>query len=230
MTRRRACTHPRLRACVFAHTHGATGSARRNACRGLGQLLGQEAQRSAQSPGLGGLLNAVFDRDGDGKLGLSDLLKIGGGLLGGNRPSQGLRDAGDVRPNPCIADRKTNSISRNIPAAEFRIAGYTGVNDLFTRQRPLAVQYAHPLCPPMTFDTVVRSLGSLQWAASRAARHRVARACCNRDRALGESRRLSFYNRFLFLTDFCFCATVPNSCSPFVFRTDFQFASVQETA
>ena len=33
----------------------------------------------------GGLLNAVLDQNGDGKLDLSDLLKIGGSLLGGRR-------------------------------------------------------------------------------------------------------------------------------------------------
>lgn len=48
----------------------------------LGQVLGQEAAQ--QSTG-GGLLGAVFDQDGDGQLGLGDLLKIGGGLLGGKR-------------------------------------------------------------------------------------------------------------------------------------------------
>ena len=48
---------------------------------GLGGVLGQEAQRIGQS-GAGGLLGAVFDQDGDGKLGLGDLLKMGQGLLG----------------------------------------------------------------------------------------------------------------------------------------------------
>ncbi|QNN46300.1 DUF937 domain-containing protein [Thermomonas brevis] len=52
----------------------------------LGDILGQEhAQvRQAGGPG-GGLLGAVLDQDGDGELGLGDLLKIGGGLLGGGR-------------------------------------------------------------------------------------------------------------------------------------------------
>jgi hypothetical protein len=40
--------------------------------------------RQAGGPG-GGLLGAVLDQDGDGELGLGDLLKIGGGLLGGGR-------------------------------------------------------------------------------------------------------------------------------------------------
>jgi hypothetical protein len=50
----------------------------------LGQVLGQERQAAQQGTG-GGLLGAVFDQDGDGQLGLGDLLKIGGGLLGGKR-------------------------------------------------------------------------------------------------------------------------------------------------
>lgn len=53
---------------------------------GLSQLLGQERQAVQQQGGLGGgLLGAVLDQDGDGQLGLGDLLKIGGGLLGGKR-------------------------------------------------------------------------------------------------------------------------------------------------
>ncbi|HKE47325.1 MAG TPA: DUF937 domain-containing protein [Rhodanobacteraceae bacterium] len=51
---------------------------------GLGSVLGQEQQRIGQS-GAGGLLGAVFDQDGDGRLGLGDLLKVGEGLLGGAR-------------------------------------------------------------------------------------------------------------------------------------------------
>lgn len=49
----------------------------------LGNVLGQEHQRIQQDSGAGGLLGAVLDQDGDGQLGLGDLLKIGGGLLGG---------------------------------------------------------------------------------------------------------------------------------------------------
>lgn len=50
----------------------------------LGAILGQEHQQVRQQGGLGGgLLGAVLDQDGDGQLGLGDLLKIGGGLLGG---------------------------------------------------------------------------------------------------------------------------------------------------
>ena len=50
----------------------------------LGSILGQEQQQVRQQGGIGGgLLGAVLDQDGDGQLGLGDLLKIGGGLLGG---------------------------------------------------------------------------------------------------------------------------------------------------
>ncbi len=53
---------------------------------GLGQILGQERQVQQQQGGLGGgLLGAVLDQDGDGQFGLGDILKIGGGLLGGRR-------------------------------------------------------------------------------------------------------------------------------------------------
>lgn len=47
----------------------------------LGSVLGQEHQRINQG-GTGGLLASVFDQDGDGKLGLGDLLKVGEGLMG----------------------------------------------------------------------------------------------------------------------------------------------------
>lgn len=51
---------------------------------GLGQVLGQEQRHIEQQGGLGGgLLGAVLDQDGDGQLGLGDLMKIGGSLLGG---------------------------------------------------------------------------------------------------------------------------------------------------
>ena len=52
----------------------------------LGSMLGQERQQVQQQGGLGGgLLGAVLDQDGDGQLGLGDLLKIGSGMLGGQR-------------------------------------------------------------------------------------------------------------------------------------------------
>lgn len=48
----------------------------------LGSALGQERQRAQQQGGLGGgLLGSLLDQDGDGQVGLSDLLKIGGSLL-----------------------------------------------------------------------------------------------------------------------------------------------------
>lgn len=52
----------------------------------LGQVLGQEQQRVRQQGGLaGGLLGAVLDQDGDGQLGLGDLIKAGSGMLGARR-------------------------------------------------------------------------------------------------------------------------------------------------
>lgn len=52
----------------------------------LGDILGQEHAQVRQAGGIGGgLLGAVLDQDGDGQLGLGDLMKIGGGLLGGGR-------------------------------------------------------------------------------------------------------------------------------------------------
>jgi hypothetical protein len=52
----------------------------------LGDVLGQEHQRVIEDrEGSGGLLGAVLDQDGDGQLGLRDLMKIGGGLFGGQR-------------------------------------------------------------------------------------------------------------------------------------------------
>lgn len=44
----------------------------------LSQALGQEAHAASS----GGLLTSVLDQDGDGQLGIGDLLKLGGGLLG----------------------------------------------------------------------------------------------------------------------------------------------------
>ncbi len=52
----------------------------------LGNALGEERAQVQNQGGLGGgLLNAVLDQNGDGKLDMSDLLKIGGSLLGGRR-------------------------------------------------------------------------------------------------------------------------------------------------
>lgn len=52
----------------------------------LGAVLGREQQQVRQQGGLGGdLLGAVLDKDGDGDVDLSDVLKLGGGLFGGPR-------------------------------------------------------------------------------------------------------------------------------------------------
>ncbi|MDH5858759.1 DUF937 domain-containing protein [Lampropedia aestuarii] len=48
----------------------------------LGQVLGQEKAQAQQQGGIaGGLLGAVFDQNGDGKLDMGDLLKLGGQFL-----------------------------------------------------------------------------------------------------------------------------------------------------
>lgn len=53
---------------------------------GLGQALGQERERAQAQGGLGGgLLGSLLDQDGDGQVGMGDLFKIGGALLGGRR-------------------------------------------------------------------------------------------------------------------------------------------------
>lgn len=57
----------------------------RNSPGELSQVLGQEQQQIRQQSGPGGLLGAVLDQDGDGQLGLGDLLKVGSGFLGGGR-------------------------------------------------------------------------------------------------------------------------------------------------
>jgi hypothetical protein len=50
----------------------------------LGQTLGQERARVQQQGGLGGgLLGSLLDQDGDGQVGMGDLLKMGGSLLVG---------------------------------------------------------------------------------------------------------------------------------------------------
>ena len=65
---------------------GGQQSAQAASPRVLGDILGQERQVQQQQGGLGGgLLGAVLDQDGDGQLGLGDLLKMGGSILGGQR-------------------------------------------------------------------------------------------------------------------------------------------------
>lgn len=50
-----------------------------NGAQALGGLLGREQQEIRQQGGLGGgLLGAVLDQDGDGQLGIGDLMKLGG--------------------------------------------------------------------------------------------------------------------------------------------------------
>ena len=52
----------------------------------LGEPLGQERERAQQRGGLGGgLLGSLLDQDGDGQLGMGDLIKVGGSLFGGRR-------------------------------------------------------------------------------------------------------------------------------------------------
>lgn len=53
---------------------------------GLGQALGQETAQAQQQGGVGGsLLTGLLDQDGDGQLGLGDLLKMGASFLSGKR-------------------------------------------------------------------------------------------------------------------------------------------------
>ena len=52
----------------------------------LGEILGQETRKVEQQGGpLGSVLGQVLDRDGDGDTDFSDLLKIGGSILGNPR-------------------------------------------------------------------------------------------------------------------------------------------------
>lgn len=50
----------------------------------LGDVLGQEREQVQRQGGIsGGLLGSIFDQDGDGQLGLGDLLKVGMGAMQG---------------------------------------------------------------------------------------------------------------------------------------------------
>ncbi|MDG2525003.1 DUF937 domain-containing protein [Stenotrophomonas sp. HITSZ_GD] len=51
----------------------------------LSQALGDEHRQARAEPGLSGLLGSVLDQDGDGQLGVGDLLKLGSGLFGNSR-------------------------------------------------------------------------------------------------------------------------------------------------
>ena len=71
---------------MFQQRQGAQAGAADASPDALSGILGQEQQEIRQQGGLGGgLLGAVLDQDGDGQLGIGDLMKIGGGLLGGRR-------------------------------------------------------------------------------------------------------------------------------------------------
>lgn len=67
---------------MFDSRQGAQPTASADA---LGNLLGQEQKQIQGQGGIGSLLGAVLDQDGDGQLGLGDLLKMGGGMFGGKR-------------------------------------------------------------------------------------------------------------------------------------------------
>ena len=59
------------------------GGQQQGSPQALGNILGQERQQVQQQGGIGGgLLGAVLDQDGDGQLGLGDLLKMGAGMMG----------------------------------------------------------------------------------------------------------------------------------------------------
>ena len=63
---------------------GGQQSAQAGSPQVLGDILGQERSVQQQQGGLGGgLLGAVLDQDGDGQLGLGDLLKVGMGAMRG---------------------------------------------------------------------------------------------------------------------------------------------------
>lgn len=62
----------------------SSGGAQQASPQVLGDILGQERSVQQQQGGLGGgLLGAIFDQDGDGQLGLGDLLKVGMGAMRG---------------------------------------------------------------------------------------------------------------------------------------------------
>ncbi|MGH8032837.1 MAG: DUF937 domain-containing protein [Luteimonas sp.] len=71
---------------IFSQAPGTPGDnpAQQATPQGLGQVLGQEHARVTEQGGIGGdLLGAVLDQDGDGQVGIGDLMKLAGGLLGG---------------------------------------------------------------------------------------------------------------------------------------------------
>ena len=65
---------------------GSAGDAQEPSPGVLGDILGQETRKVEQQGGpLGSVLGQVLDRDGDGDTDFSDLLKVGGSILGGGR-------------------------------------------------------------------------------------------------------------------------------------------------
>ncbi|HVJ37473.1 MAG TPA: DUF937 domain-containing protein, partial [Stenotrophomonas sp.] len=51
----------------------------------LSQALGHEQQQVRADSSMSGLLGSVLDQDGDGELGVGDLMKLGSGLFGNTR-------------------------------------------------------------------------------------------------------------------------------------------------
>lgn len=71
---------------VMAYLAQRMSSGGQASAGGLAQILGQERQQVAQAGGIGGgLLGSVLDQDGDGQLGVGDLIKLGSGLLGSGK-------------------------------------------------------------------------------------------------------------------------------------------------
>ena len=71
---------------VMAYIAQRMSSGGQASAGGLAQILGQEKQQVTQAGGIGGgLLGSVMDQDGDGQFGVSDLIKLGSGLLGSGK-------------------------------------------------------------------------------------------------------------------------------------------------
>lgn len=71
---------------VMAYLGRKVGSGEVSSPEDLGAVLGQEREQVRQQGGAaGGLLGALLDQNGDGKLDMGDLLKLGGQLFGGKR-------------------------------------------------------------------------------------------------------------------------------------------------
>ena len=71
---------------VMAYIAQRMSSGGQASAGGLAQILGQEKQQVTQAGSIGGgLLGSVMDQDGDGQFGVSDLIKLGSGLLGSGK-------------------------------------------------------------------------------------------------------------------------------------------------